>query len=405
MPRFRIPAVATLILCAAATLVAQPLTIGKLQDRGPYTVSNDPFALTFIDLSHPAPRAGTIGGFTVRWNAPLGPPCANAFSVKILRPNNNLTAWTIVANLGVYSSATQTVTLPAPVSVLAGDMLALTQLPPIGTCGAVVFSTGNETEVVYRANGDIASGVTPTSATLVHGSILNAIAWQTSSTLGATLPVIGSAPGNFGAFFRTTVQFNNADSVNSADLHVVFHPQGQSAQPGDPSMDITLGPGRSATYPDLPSAMGVTGVGSLDLFTTAGRMPAVTARVFNDNGAAGTQGFTEKVVLREDIMRAPHYGALPYPADLANSRMNIGVRTFDQGATIQFTPYTASGTLRSIVMKTFPPNDFEQFNAASIASLGDGWISVFVSEGTAVVYGSYTDNRTNDSSMKYATEP
>lgn len=407
MPGFRTAAAAafTLVLATAATLAAQPLVIGSMPERAVYTVSNDPFALTFIDLSHPAAHAGPIGGFTIRWSAPPGSTCANAFSVRIVRANANVTAWTVVANLGTYSSATETVTLPAPVNVQAGDMLAVTQLPPIGTCGALPFSTADESEVVYRANGDLTSGVAPAFATLLHGARFNAIAWQTIAPLVATLPVVGSAPGNFGSFFRTSLQLSNPEFTNRVSVHLVFHPQGQSAQPGDPSTDLTLEGGRTVSYLDFPQMFGLTGVGSLDFFATGGKMPVITARVYNDNGAAGTQGFTEGAVLPASIMRAPHYGVLPYPADLANSRMNVGVRTFDQGATIQFTPFSATGTLRSSTTKTYPPNYFEQFNAASIASLGDGWMSVYVTAGTAVVYGSYTDNRTNDSSMKYATEP
>ncbi|HWS72131.1 MAG TPA: hypothetical protein VN605_08450, partial [Thermoanaerobaculia bacterium] len=110
MPGFRTAAVVlSLFLGTMATLVAQPLTIGKMPDRGLLTYSSDPNALTFVDLSHPAARAGTIGGFSIRWSAPAGPGCANAFSVKILRPNANITAWTVVANLGTYSSTTETV--------------------------------------------------------------------------------------------------------------------------------------------------------------------------------------------------------------------------------------------------------------------------------------------------------
>jgi hypothetical protein len=404
MPGFRTAAVVLSFFLAAATLVAQPLTIGKMPDRGLFTYSADPNALTFIDLSHPAPRAGTIAGFNIRWSAPAV-PCANAFSVKILRPNANVTAWTIVANLGTYSSATETATLPAPVNVQTGDLLSVTQFPPITTCGSLLLSTGNENEVIYRAYGDITSGVAPTAALLLHGSVFNAIAWQTASPLAATLPVIGSAPGNFGSFFRTSVQFNNSDFSHAANLHMVFHPQGQSASPSDPSRDLTVPAGSTATYLDFPAGMALTGIGSLDLYAVGGKMPIVTARVYNDNGAAGTQGFTEGAVLRENVMRSPHYGVLPYPADLVNSRMNVGVRTFDQGATIQFTPLAANGNARAGITKTYPANYFEQFNAASINSLGDGWISVYVTDGTAVVYASYTDNRTNDSSMKYATEP
>jgi hypothetical protein len=405
MSRIGTAAVAAVVsLVAAVSLTAQPLTIGKMTPRGLFTVSNEPPTLTWIDVSHAAPRSGTIGGLSVRWSGPAGAPCVNAYSARIVRASSVPGAWTIVANLGTYNSDNELVTLPAPVNVQAGDLLAVTALKAIQTCGAFVFSQGSQSDTVIRIPADLTNNVAPTFSNYAHGVVLNALAWQSISTLTATLPVVGSAPGNFGAFFRTSLQLSNADTSRQ-DVRIVFHPQAQSAQASDPSLSVTLLPGRSVAYNDILATMGLTGIGSLDIYGTGGKGPVVTARVFNDNGAAGTQGFTEEAVTREHFMVASQYGELPYPADPANFRMNLGVRTFDDGATVQFTGYDATGAFRGSLTKTYGPNYFEQFNAAALAALTDGWISVYVTAGSAVVYGSYTDNRTNDSNMKYAMQP
>src|SRR6185436_11011365 len=107
-----------------------------------------------------------------------------------------------------------------------------------------------------------------------------------------------------------------------------------------------------------------SGLGSIDIIAMV--PPAITARVYNDGGSAGTSGFTEEVVTVDQRMRAPQTGVLPYPADAVNFRMNIGVRSFDEGATIAFTTYSNFGALRGVITRTLGPDIFEQFPAASL---------------------------------------
>jgi hypothetical protein len=88
--------------------------------------------------------------------------------------------------------------------------------------------------------------------------------------------------------------------------------------------------------------------------------------------------------------------------------MNVGVRSLESGATLTITTFDAGGgqvTTRSNL--TYPPNYFEQVSASQFTGLstlpagGSIMVSVNVG-GAAFTYGSITDNRTQDSSMRMA---
>jgi hypothetical protein len=49
-------------------------------------------------------------------------------------------------------------------------------------------------------------------------------------------------------------------------------------------------------YADILVSMNQSGLGSLDILTTGSPTPIATARIFNDAGAAGTNGFSEEAV-------------------------------------------------------------------------------------------------------------
>ena len=101
-------------------------------------------------------------------------------------------------------------------------------------------------------------------------------------------------------------------------------------------------------------------------------------------------------------------GVLLLPSDLTNFRMNVGVRSLESSATLTISTFAADGTLmttRSNV--TYAPNYFEQVTASQFTGLSTlpagGSILVTVNiGGAAFVYGSITDNRTQDSSMRMA---
>jgi hypothetical protein len=219
------------------------------------------------------------------------------------------------------------------------------------------------------------------------------------------LPAAGAVQGS-SSFFRTAVQIYNP-SGTSMTGNLVFHKQGQSASASDPSLAFTLLSGHVQSYPDVITAMGTSGLGSLDVVTNGGAQPILTARVFSDGGVAGTSGFSEEGVMPVDAIDAFRRGILLTPDDPVNFRMNIGVRTLDNGATLSIAVLDANGAFLGTRTATYPANYFEQDSFATFTGMSTmpagGRIQVSVNyPGTIFVYSSVIDNRTSDSTFRMA---
>jgi hypothetical protein len=94
------------------------------------------------------------------------------------------------------------------------------------------------------------------------------------------------------------------------------------------------------------------------------------------------------------------------PTDVTHTRFNIGVRTLFSGATFTATLRNQDGTVVTSVTKTYAPNYFEQVSVESFlggVTIGaNQMIVIQVSDGSAIIYGSTTDNVTNDPSVQFA---
>src|SRR5437016_3726347 len=208
------------------------------------------------------------------------------------------------------------------------------------------------------------SGTIGGSTVYSSGLAIGVIAFNSDPLLVRILPAAGAAPGAT-AFFRTSLQMLNPTS-STITGNLIFHKQLQSASPSDPSIPFALPPGQSLSYPDVVASMGTTGIGSLDIVTTAGNAPIATARVFSDGGAAGTSGFSEEAVSPNDALDFFSRGILLIPPDLTNFRMNIGVRTLDSGATLDVFTYDSTGTLKATRnLPAYGPNVFDQVPVAT----------------------------------------
>ncbi|HEX3110916.1 MAG TPA: hypothetical protein VHU41_17585, partial [Thermoanaerobaculia bacterium] len=188
---------------------------------------------------------------------------------------------------------------------------------------------------------------------------------------------------------------------------LVYHPQGRPAASNDPSAQFNIPPGGTTSFTDVVTQMGQTGLGSMDVMMSQGALPVITTRVFADNGAAGTLGFTEDTIAPEHAIPFGQYGVLTLPADLVNFRMNIGVRSLDGGATLVVSYYDAGGhNILITPAKTYPANYFEQIPVSDFLGttnlIANGSMQIYVNGGSAIVYASTTDNRTQDSSIKIA---
>ncbi len=229
----------------------------------------------------------------------------------------------------------------------------------------------------------------------------------TADSLVAVLPVVGSTPGAFGSYFKTAVQILNLNPF-TINFRVVFHPSGRSGSSGDPSLPVSVPAYSVVYYADMLPAMGVaTGIGSLDVFVP-GIPPAATAvaRVFNDAGAAGTSGFTESFVPVGKEIRPGGPGFLINAPDLSVYRFNVGVRSLSQGATMTVTVRNSAGAVTKTLTKTYAPDFFEQVSLDAFlggaALSGNESLTIAVTAGGAVVYGTTVDNRTNDPSFQFA---
>ncbi|HEV7764732.1 MAG TPA: hypothetical protein VGQ76_07015 [Thermoanaerobaculia bacterium] len=218
------------------------------------------------------------------------------------------------------------------------------------------------------------------------------------------LPVVGSAAGSLGSFFRTSVQFHNASSSTITGV-VRFHPAGRSGTNADPSQPYTLPPGASLSTADVLQSMGQAGLGSLDIIPAGNVSPVSVVRIYNDAGAAGTTGLTEEQMTSADALTAGQSGVLVAPPDPKKTRFNLGVRTLDAGASLTLTLRSATGAIRKVVTPVFAPNFFQQTTAAQLLGetpLANETVTVRVDTGSAIVYASSTDNKTQDASLQIA---
>jgi len=219
------------------------------------------------------------------------------------------------------------------------------------------------------------------------------------------LPVVGSTAGVGGSFFRTAVQLHNGTAEPMAG-RIVFHASGVPGGEADPALAYSLAPGQTRSIADLLPAIGLSGLGSVDVEVTAGSVPAMTARVFNDAGAAGTTGFTEEPMRAVDALRAGESGVLILPADPTRFRFNLGVRTLGTESSTTLTLRDASGAIVGTVTRAFPATYHEQRSAGELLGISTlppgGSIGISIDSGSAIFYGATVDNTTGDPSFQVA---
>ena len=222
------------------------------------------------------------------------------------------------------------------------------------------------------------------------------------------VPAVGSLPRAHGANFKTAFQLHNA-SASAVSGRLVYHPAGRSAAPGDPSLAYALAAGQTRSYPDLPAAMGQSGLGTLDVVSASGPPPIALARVVNDLGPGGTLGLAEEVATVSDVLKPGDHADILIPGDLSKQRINVGVRTFS-AANLAIVLSDENGFFPGgrelLLVKTLPANQFQQyalsdFLGGAVLPPG-GSVRVEVIGGQALIYASTADNVTNDSSYQLA---
>lgn len=397
------------LLVALSAAPAFAVVIGELQPGGGTIASrgNEAGPLTIISFSRPALQSGQVDRATVIWggSTPAG-GCDDAFEIKFFRPT--ATDVQVIAVRGPFDAVPgiNNVPLNPAVSIQAGDLIGITQLLPV-SCGGMVNRRSDKNEVWGSANSDPGTGPL-TGIAYTHGLVPSIRAANEAQPVHGHLPVVGSTAGGFGSLFRTSVQLTNRGAATITG-RLVFHPAGASGTNTDPALVYTLEPQQTMSVNDVVVATGATGIGSMDVVTTSGYPPDVTARIFNDEGAAGTSGFTYEQRTPFEAMHRFDRGSLTIPADMENFRMNIGIRTLGDGAALNIVQYDANGVLTSVfVQRSYPANYFEQITASQFldgaAVAAGGYILIQVESGSAHLYAAVTDNRTNDGAIRFPTK-
>jgi hypothetical protein len=393
-----------ILLLTAAPLLAQ-LIIGSPFSTSPNSSDSNIGAVrTAIDQTAPASGTGTVTSVHVLWSST---GCANAIKIKFFRRSGN--TLTMTAERGPFTSAadnTFAMSLAAP--VLQGDLIGVARVANCGNPAAFFgFTSAGYVEFPSDVTGsvDISAGTAADSQLALSGSGPAA-----TEQVRGFIPVVGSTAGGLGSNFKTSMQvlFGAPGTTGTITGKLVFHPAGTSGSSTDPTLSYTVAAGQVVTFPDVVAAFGRSGLGSVDLIAgPSATKPVIITRVFNDAGALGSAGLTEDVIDPSDarVIQSGFTGFLVTPVDPTKTRFNIGVRTFFSGATITAVLRDTNGTVLKTVSKTYLPNWFEQVDSTSFfggTALGPNQsISISVT-GSAIVYGSTTDDITNDPNIQFA---
>jgi len=392
-------------LFIATVALGQSLTIGLTYGGSPNS-SDSAIAPVRTDISlAPATANGTVNTVHVYWSSS---GCSNAIKIKFFhRAGNTLTLYD---DRGPFSSSSSDNTFPMSpaVSVRQGDLIGVARVANCGNPGTLfgIVSTG------YVVFGSDVTGSVDINSGSANGSVLFLYGTGTAtSSIAKVVPVVGAVTGAFGSQFKTDIQLLNPGS-STLTGSMTYHPAGTSGQPSDPTVAYSIPAGQVATFPDFVGGLGLSGIGSLDFVVLSGQnAPVTVARVYNDAGALGTSGFTEELVgttaTDDHLMFQGATGFLIAPSDPVKARFNIGIRTLSQGATITATLKSATGATLRTVTKTYQPNYFEQPSASAffdgMAIGANNIVQISVSSGSAIIYGSTTDNTTNDPAIEVMT--
>ncbi len=217
--------------------------------------------------------------------------------------------------------------------------------------------------------------------------------------------IAGSVRGANGSNYKTSLQILNPSNAPMGG-QIVFGQGGAGGGGNSNTLAYELQPGELRSFGDVLASIhpDLTGLGALDIVPNGGAAPLSVMRVYNDGEEKGTWGMTEEAANGQELASGQR-GILIVPADTQQYRFNVGVRTFDSAATLRVTTRNASGEVVHTVERAFGAASVSQTNAASFAEAAlenDAVVEVEVLSGAAVVYGTTTDNITQDTAIAVA---
>jgi hypothetical protein len=393
-----------LSLFAAPFMFAQDMKVGT-----DVTTPNAPdlaISDTRTDISlDPATASGYVSSVKVYWSDPA---CANAFMIAGFRRQGDLL--TPIGERGPFTTTSNvmTINLTPPIGLDQGDLLGIVR---IGNCGSVGTVDGASTEGYLSFVGDVTSNTTVIDGKRSGSALALLGSGPATNSIVAVFPAVGSVRGVFGSRFRTSLQLLNTTSSPMTGW-LLFHPHGAIVPfPGNGSgYHYTIAAGQQISVDMDDVFTGPLGLGTLDVEVPTGQgTPQVVARVYNDAGSGGTAGFYEVPIPLADNGHVISKGAAAFmvtPVDTTRTRFNIGVRALFSGADLTAELLDNAGHVLASTTTHYPAGYFEQVDAASffggVPVGANKTIKITVTDGSAVVYGSTTDNVTNDPSVQYA---
>lgn len=338
----------------------------------------------------------------------------------------------LTVSLATPELFSQCVQITAPSEVNAGQAYTLEWTPYAGANGyeiVTAFINGATTTVrrelvrntrvtlmqIVSEPQRLRVTVTPVGApTVCHESVVISI--RPDETLRANsrrvvVPIVASAPGAFGAQFRSAVTISNTTG-SPVTGRLVFHPAGEPASDANRSLPFTIPAADSLSWEDVVAAMGTEGVGSLDVIvenSPAFQPVDVSSLAINDGGdgriwSAAVPSFVPLEVSPYQLADRSENFHLTIPQSGAEGRVNIGWRAVDLGTldgpsspTLRFSVYR-NGSLVTIVERQLQQNEMNQVSSAQLLGepLQPGDRVMIMGQGTVYVWATWTSNSTND---------
>lgn len=390
----------TLLVIAVST-GAQETSIGSLYST-PGTSYSVAEALTVVNLSAPATSAGVVNVVSLTWRLNNAVVCPNAFRIRFFRKAPDANVYTAFATRGPFAGKEGQINLPLSpaVTVAPGDVIGVVQAPG-GTCGTAVTARGGKSLQTAVVRGE-SETFDLRAASLVENAV-NVRASTTGRVYEGSIAAAGSLTGANGSFFRSSLHLTNLNETTPLTGDVVFRAAGRAPSPGDPKIAFYVGPKSVVFWPDIVAALGQSGLGSIDVYSTSSFPPIVSVRVFDDKGPLGTSGFTEEFI---PPTRALIRGMAALALTPGDYRTNIGMRAVGGASKIRLILYSTQGQLLNLQDRDLAADVFAQVSLTSLfgsASANGAHVTVSLTSGAPViVYASTTDNRTNDSSIQFA---
>ena len=369
-----------------------------------------------IDLNNPANATGHLTTVRFGWT---DDNCPGGAKVKVFRRVGNTLTLTGERTIDIPNLPGQIFTVPLspPLPIEEGNLIGI--YATSASCVGPLFNSFPFAGTYLGTSVDVESTLTfdPTADPHPGGVVLYATGDATEYRAGV-IAGVGSGPGANGSHFKTSLQMIATPIGGEVTGKLVFHPVGVGGSPADPATPFTIPQGHALAFDDVVTSMGQTGFGTLDLVLAAdSSTPVTVARVFNQASNGGTAGLGEELIntsgnfagggLAVQVIPAGFTGFVSAPPNTENTRFNIGVRTLDSGASVQYVLKDSAGNTLANAHQLLQPNYFNQVDATVLFGLSasgiaaNDYVEVSVSSGSAIVYGSSTDNTTNDPSVQF----